>query len=115
VMGDGALVGRRWFRRADVHPAVHLHRIHSDDLDVTPSLGQRHCDVTLAACRWAHDDNRSSAVRRSDSIVRGTRQLARHNRNTNPVRRFGNQLDEFAAEVMWRGADDVHQDIGPGS
>ena len=44
--------------RADVHPAVHLHRVHGDDLGAGDGAGRRHRHVRLPRRRRSDDDDR---------------------------------------------------------
>ncbi len=58
VVGHSSAFGRCRFGSADVHPAVHLHRIDRHQLDVVMRCRNSHRHRRLAGRRWPDDGDR---------------------------------------------------------
>ena len=62
MVWDGALIVERRLGGADVHPAIDLHRVDRNDLDIAARFGQRHRYIAFSAGRRAQDDHLGDAL-----------------------------------------------------
>ena len=103
MVAHGPLVGGRRLGGADVHAAVHLHRVDGDDLRAGDGAGRGHGHVGLPDAVGPRTTTGAAAMsERGDGDARA-------------VRGLGDEVDEAAREVVRRGARDLDRGVRAGT